>query len=238
MHDLIVPSPDEAYLAKAAELRRAMRQQQKSISDTPTPQIDGEGRPIIKRRPDGWDYIIEAYMRDRLNELYPGWSLAMAAPLHFLGAEWVVAQVSLEIIDERLVGLGIIPPVRRYYGVGASRVAYRQGQPHTPESIIDIDLAVAGAVGRAGKRAINRLCSIGDDVYGKRIEDEGAGTLEQVTELLIVSDDHDAARQALLRYMTEHYKPISKGLKLLGVSSIGEITDVEAAYRTLSGKGR
>ena len=81
------------------------------ISKEQTPQVDGNGIKIIEKRPDGYDYIIESYMRDCLDRHFPGWTWEAAAPLQFLGSEWVVAQGHLVIIDEYLLALGISPPV-------------------------------------------------------------------------------------------------------------------------------
>lgn len=152
----------------------------KEISQTETPRVDGSGKKIIEKRPDGKDYIIDAYMSDMLDKYFPGWSWECAAPLQFLGSEWVVAQGTLTVIDEHLLVFGIKPPVRKYYGVDAVRVQFKRDKPHTPENIIDIGDNCQSANTGAKKRAINRLTHIGDDIYGKRIEQEGAGSYEDV----------------------------------------------------------
>ena len=72
-----------------------------NISKEETPTVDGSGQRIVDRRPDGKDYIIEAYMRSCLDKHFPGWSWEMAAPIEFLGGEWCVAQGHLRIgVDE------------------------------------------------------------------------------------------------------------------------------------------
>ena len=75
-------------------------------------------------------------MRECLDKHFPGWSWEAAAPLHFLGAEWVVAQGHLIIVDEHLIAFGIQPPIRKFYGVDSVRIQYGQGKPHTPENIV------------------------------------------------------------------------------------------------------
>ncbi len=148
------------------------------IGEEETPKYDGNGKKIIKLKgTTGYNYIEETYMRDCLDRHFPGWSWEMAAPLHFLGSEWVVAQGHLVIIDEHLIPFGIVPPVRRFYGVDSVRIQYSKDMPHVPENIIDVGDNCKQVNTSAMKYAINRLTRIGDDVYGKRVEFEGAGDL-------------------------------------------------------------
>ena len=175
--DLII---SDEFKAKVKAFNESFYQKYNEISKEQTPQVDGAGRKIIEKRPDGYDYIIESYMRDCLDRHFPGWSQTMVAPLHFLGSEWVVAQIELTIIDEHLLAFNINPPVRKFYGVDSVRIQYKKGLPHTPENIVDVGDNCKQAVTAALKYAINRLTHIGDDVYGKRIEGEGAGSYEDV----------------------------------------------------------
>jgi len=178
---------DTEFLSRARQMAEAIHLHLKGISGEQTPEVDGLGREIIGHRPDGHDYVTEAYMRNRLDHHFPGWSWEMAAPVQFLGGEWVVAQGHLVIPVPALAGMGIVPPVRRFYGISAKRVAYRTEKdpatktrvslPHTPENIVDMGNDVRAANSIALKSAINRLCRIADDVYGKRIEEEGAGSV-------------------------------------------------------------
>lgn len=161
------------------------------ISHEETPTMDSEGHYVIQRRPDGYDYIIEQYMRKMLTKHFPGWSWE-GMPLQFLGGEWVVAQGHLVILDPFLLALKV-HPWRRYYGQDAVRIQYRTktivdpntkqskkvGLEHVPENIVDVGDNCKSASTAALKVAINRLCGIGDDVYGKRITeqiDEGGVT--------------------------------------------------------------
>lgn len=192
----------DEFKVQVEELKKDMRRKYKAISEETTPQVDGSGRKIIDQR-DGLDYIIEAYMREKLDEKFPGWSWE-GMPIVPMGAEWLLAQGHLIIIDTDLLAFGIFPPVRKFHGVGAGRVQYktckcRRGNnnipvpdckvchgtgnmPHTPENVVDIDKNIKAANSAALKYAINRLCHIGDDVYGKRIEEEGMGTYEDILE--------------------------------------------------------
>lgn len=146
---LTIPFFSPELQVKLEELRKEWYQQYKKISRQKTPVYDGSGRQIVKKRPDGKDYIDDAWMSDRLNKYFPGWSWEAAAPLHFLGSEWVVAQGHLIVIDEKLLAFGINPPLRKFYGVDAVRIQYKKDTPHTPENIVDVgdncQSAVTGA---------------------------------------------------------------------------------------------
>jgi hypothetical protein len=193
-----------------------------------TPEVDGEGKLIIKPKGNtGYDYIEEAYMRAMLDKHFPGWSVEQAAPLQFLGSEWVVAQVILSIIDEHLLAFNINPPIRKFYGVDSVRIQYKSGTPHTEDNIIDVGDNCKQAVTSAIKYAINRLTRIGDDVYGKRTEEEGAGTIEEVQEI-ILQETGDAG--AFTKLLKEYKILISEACKLLEVSDIREIKDYQEAW--------
>ena len=115
----------------------------------------------IKKRPDGYDYVEEGYMRKKLNDLYPIWSWELDE-IQFLGGEWVWARGTL-IIDDHNV-------VRKYGAAASHRITYKRGVPHTPENIIDIGNNIKAANSDAFKVAANRLCNIADDVYRKQVE--------------------------------------------------------------------
>lgn len=115
----------------------------------------------IKRRPDGYDYVEEGYMRKKLSQLYPIWSWELNE-IQFLGGEWVWARGMLIILDNG---------VQRKYGAAAShRITYKKGVPRSPENIIDIGNNIKAANSDAFKVAVNRLCNIADDVYRKQVE--------------------------------------------------------------------
>lgn len=200
----------------------------KKISKTKTPQVDGAGRKIVMKRPDGLDYIIDAYMDECLDKHFPGWSWKKAGGLNFLGSEYVVADGELWIIDERLLAFGISPPYRVYWGSGAARIQYKSGKPHTPENLVDIDKNVKAANTNAKKVAINRLTGIGDDVYAKRIEEEGAGSLEEV---MIAAIEAGRGGTEFGRWVQENKWMWGEIFTILGVKSIEEITDYKEAIK-------
>lgn len=213
------------FKKKVKEFKEDFHKKYEEISREPTPQVDGEGRKIIEKRPDGYNYIIEAYMRDCLDRHFPGWSWEAAAPLHFLGSAWVVAQGHLCIIDEHLFAFGINPPVRKFFGVDSVRIQFKRDSDHTdPANIVDVGDNCKQANTAALKYAINRLTHIGDDVYGKRIEYEGAGTYESILE-----SNPDAG--AFGKWVTEHKWSWTDIMGILGVKSMTEVEDYGEAYK-------
>jgi hypothetical protein len=177
------------------DFKKDMYKTYKAISKEDTPVVDGTGKKIVEKRPDGYDFITEAYMREALDKHFPGWSWEMGAEPKFLGSEWVIVWGTLTIIDEHLIAFNINPPVRKFSATNGVRIKYGRGKEHTPDAIVDIGNDVASANSKALKKAINQLTHIGDDIYGKRIEEEGAGTLEDVISFF---NYPDLARKALL----------------------------------------
>lgn len=198
-------------------------QKYKEISEIPTPQVDGEGRKIIKKRPDNKDYIDDAWMSAMLNKHFPGWSWERAGGITFLGSEWICADGELVIIDESLIAFGINPPVRRYWAGDAVRIQFKKDMPHIPENIIDVGDNVQSAITGAKKRAINRLCGIGDDVYGKRMEEEGAGTYETILETT-------GEAGSFLQLLGQYKILASEACKILRVTDLREVSDYALAW--------
>ncbi len=209
----------------------------KSISNEQTPEVDGSGMRIIEQKPDGMggsmDYIIEAYMRDRLNCHFPGWSWEQGN-IQFLGSEWVVVSGHLVILDEHLLAYGKNPPERRFFGTGAARIQFKRNQPHTPENVVDIDKNVKSANSSALKVAINRLCGIGDDVYRKRIDEDGMGSAEDYENRML--SEPSSALKAFSAKITRSKLKWSDVLAVLEVKSAGDISDFEEAWEVIQKK--
>lgn len=214
----------DEFKQRVREFKAEWRKKYKAISKEKTPQVDGSGRRIIERRPDGFDFIIEAYMRECLDKHFPGWSWDMGGPPVFLGSEWVIVWGTLGIIDEMLIPMGVSPPIRRFSATNGVRIKFKSGKPHLPENVIDVGNDVASANSKAFKKAINQLTHIGDDIYGKRIEEEGAGSLEDVA---LASND----ATAFGRWIAGNKLTFGEVMKVLGVSSMNEITDFQGAIR-------
>ena len=211
--------------SKVKDFNKDWRKTYKSISKEKTPQVDGSGKKIIDKK-GNFDYITAAYMVECLDKHFPGWSWEPFAPIQFLGSEWVVAQGVLCILDYKLLAFGIQPPYRRFYGCNAVRITYKKDEKHTVENIIDVGNNVKAANTEAMKVAINRLTHIGDDVYGKRIEEEGAGSLEDVVMSSGGATDFG-------RWIQDNKLRWSDVFKTLEVEKIEDIEDFKEAINKI-----
>jgi hypothetical protein len=166
----------------------------KSISNLQTPQVDGNGRLVIMKKGQ-YDSIVIAYMKDRLNFYFPGWSWeSPPSSIQFLGIEWIASSGVLCVVDPSLLQWGIIPPIRRFYSTAAKRVTHRTTKrekdangkwqeiivPHSAETIVDLGNDAKIVNTDCFKKAIQMLTGIGDDKYGYRIEEEGMGSYLEV----------------------------------------------------------
>tara|TARA_Y100001963_G_scaffold68502_2_gene95498 strand:- start:34789 stop:35484 length:696 start_codon:yes stop_codon:yes gene_type:complete len=148
-------------LSVAPEVQKACADQnkrRKSQSKKKTPKA------FIKKRPDGFDYVDEAYMREQLNLAYPGlWSWLPGT--WDVKGDWVVSSGTLQIIEPET------KTVRQWFSPGAARIQFKKGQPHSLDNVIDLDKNIASANAFCFKRAVNRLINVADDVYRKVSED-------------------------------------------------------------------
>ena len=99
--------------------------------------------------------------------------------------------------------------------------------------LIDIGNDVASANSKAFKIAINRLTRVGDDVYGKRIDEEGAGSLE---EIIMATDEPSKAKSMFEKYVSSKKILISQVYEILGIKNLNEIDDYQKAFQTLKDK--
>lgn len=198
----------------------------KKISTEVTPERDNIGK-IVDKKPDGYDYIVERYMRDRLDYYFPGWSW-VDGQVSFLGSEWVTVSGNLIIIVPELSRIGINPPIRTFFAVGAARVQFKRGKPHIPENVVDIDKNVKSANSSALKKAINQMCHIGDDVYGKRVDEDSLSSNEEYEESLML--DPARAGEAFSARVQKAKLRWSEVFTVLGVTGFGEITNYALAW--------
>lgn len=233
--------PSGQFLARIEEFREGMesfeekmRKKYKDISKEPTPQVDGQGQSIIGKK-GGYDYIIEAYIRDKLDYYFPGWSWENpnGKGITMLGSEGIIAEGDLVILDRDLLLLsmatnGAVSPYRRFHGVGFQLVTFKQNQSHTMENLVDVNVRAANS--SALKYAVNRMCRIGDDVYKKRIDWEEGGTIEEYIEAKAELGGSEGMA-ALARWQTENKVLISKMCAVLGVKALGEVKDFGEALR-------
>ena len=120
---------------------------------------------FVEKRPDGFEYVKEGYMRAKLSEHYPIWSWKPGGDnaVQFLGGEWVVVHGILEVYDNGVK--------RQFWSPGANRIHFAKGKEHHAMNVIDVDKNIGAANANAFKRAVNRLCNISDDVYRKQVID-------------------------------------------------------------------
>lgn len=157
----------------------------------------------IKRRPDGFDFVEEAYMRKKLNDIYPIWSWEID-DTEFLGAEWIMVRGTLTILDNGVT--------RKFGAAGAKRIQFKRGTEHLPANIVDIGNNVKAANADAFKVATNRLCNIADDVYRKQVELPKPLTDKQqkiVADLLKEIDDHSLSAKVTLQVDSEKINSVN-----------------------------
>lgn len=128
----------------------------------------------IKNRPDGFDYVDEAYMRTQLDKHFPNWSWRSTGdnPCQFLGSEWCIVTGTLVVWDHGMK--------REFFSPGGARIQFKKNQPHTSENVIDIDKNIASANTNGFKRCVNRLTRIADDVYKKQDTELSKEQLEKI----------------------------------------------------------
>jgi hypothetical protein len=230
-----VPATSIEFQSNVKKFRAEWYQFYNSIGGMKTPTRDKKGTKIINQR-DGLDYIIEGYMRGMLDKHFVGWSWESAGsqPLQIV-LNFVVVTGHLVIIDEHLLAFGIIPPYRRYLGVGGARIQFKSGKPMTPENVVDIDKNVKAANSNALKVAINRLCHIGDDVYKKRLDEDGfggnntGGIKEEQQSAVFEKDDTNQ----LGYFIADNKIKIPEAMKVLEIKSFVEVKDVNLAIAKL-----
>lgn len=106
----------------------------------------------------GMDYVEFGYMKNKANEFYPLWSFKNLKIVHeFLMSGWVVVQGELHFIDEGVPRVGAV--------AAAHRIAFKSGEPRTPDNIVDLGNDVKAAVSDAIKKAFNVYMNISDDIY-------------------------------------------------------------------------
>lgn len=224
---------DAAFAARIAAFNADWHKAYLAHSNRKTPDYDKTGQKIIKQRWDGLDYVTEGYMRKMLDKHFPGWSWLPVGQTQIIAQlGWVVVDGQLQIIDPRLVAMGITPPYRWFHGCGAARIATKKDQPITAVNIVDLDKVVKSANSEALKVAINRLTFICDDVYGKRTETDGVSA-EDLAAGSGIEIPTGAAQQMFNDYIKQTKKPYSAVFAALSIKSINEITDYADALRRL-----
>lgn len=147
--------------------------------------------------------------------------------------KWRCVWGTLAIIDVNLLALGINPPIRKFSASNAVRIQYQSGTPHTPDNIVDIGNNVSGANSKAFKKAINQLTHIGDDIYGKCVEEEGAGS--NLDKVILNTDTN---MKMFDYWRKRHVIPWKEVLSIMNVKTADEITDwKDAIQKIMKAKG-
>lgn len=225
-----VPAMSPEFQSNIRKFKQEWFRVYDNISRQQTPKRDKKGTQVIKEI-NGLDYIIEGYMRSLLDRNFPGWSWeATSNPLQIV-LNYVVVAGHLKIIDEHLLAFGIIPPYRYYMGIGGARIQFKSGQPQSPQAVVDIDKNVKSANSNALKVAINRLCHIGDDVYHKRIDEEGLviESNEPKAEIIIEKDDLGQ----LGYFISDNRISPVEAMKILNIDDFRKVADVNEAIKKI-----
>mgnify|MGYP003150104019 CR=1 FL=1 len=133
------------------QISRDIFDRHKKLSDTITPKV------YVKQK-QGFDYVDEAYMRNLLNQVFPGWSWEIVK-YEFMGDKAISVHGSLKIIEAG------IP--RTYDAIAAHRIAVSKSNGN----YVDLGNDLKSANSDCFKVAVNRLCNIADDVYRKQVKD-------------------------------------------------------------------
>jgi hypothetical protein len=176
------------FQERVRQFRDSLYGYTKAISKTDTPAVDGNGNAIIRRRPDGFDFVPDHFMRDRLDYWFPGWSWLQIGQSRYVGPSWpefVAVNGTLRIIVPEFLAMGIVPPYREFSCGCAKRVTFKSQRgkdaaPHGWDTIVDLKNDEEAVNTMALKKCINMLTHICDDVYKKRVEEEGMGSYFEV----------------------------------------------------------
>ena len=131
------------------EMEKTIADKHKQISNEATPNM------FIEQK-NGFDYVDEAYMRNKLNEHYPVWSWEITK-YEIIGDVYIAVHGRLSIADRGIA--------RHFDSIAAHRIA------KSAKGYVDIGNDMKSANTDAFKVAVNRLCNISDDVYRKLIPD-------------------------------------------------------------------
>ena len=136
-------------------------------------------KAYIEHRADGFDYVDEAYMRKKLNDMFPIWSWEIQN-YEILGDVEVIVWGRLKIVDEGVV--------RTFDSIASHRIAKNN------KGYVNISNNIKAANTDAFKVALNRLCNIADDVYRKQVKDFDLNQdqLDSLAKIMDSLDDEKA----------------------------------------------
>ena len=159
---------DESSLAAVNQMRKAITDKHKSVSNIATP------KPFVKKKM-GMDYVEYSYMREVADKEFPGWSWIIVKTEN-LGSEAYVIHGRLKWYDEGI------------WREGDMTAAHRIQKKRGTNEFVDIGNDIKAANTDCIKKAFNFYLNIADDVYRNQVEDMELSD-EQKNDILILAAD-------------------------------------------------
>ena len=142
---------DESSLAAVNQMRKAITDKHKSVSNIATP------KPFVKKKM-GMDYVEYSYMREVADKEFPGWSWIIVKTEN-LGSEAYVIHGRLKWYDEGI------------WREGDMTAAHRIQKKRGTNEFVDIGNDIKAANTDCIKKAFNMFMNISDDIYRNQIEE-------------------------------------------------------------------
>ena len=159
---------DESSLAAVNQMRKAITDKHKSVSNIATP------KPFVKKKM-GMEYVEYSYMREVADKEFPGWSWIIVKTEN-LGSEAYVIHGRLKWYDEGI------------WREGDMTAAHRIQKKRGTNEFVDIGNDIKAANTDCIKKAFNFYLNIADDVYRNQIEDMELSD-DQKNDILILAAD-------------------------------------------------
>ena len=159
---------DESSLAAVNQMRKAITDKHKSVSNIATP------KPFVKKKM-GMDYVEYSYMREVADKEFPGWSWIIVKTEN-LGSEAYVIHGRLKWYDEGI------------WREGDMTAAHRIQKKRGTNEFVDIGNDIKAANTDCIKKAFNFYLNIADDVYRNQVEDMELSD-DQKNDILILAAD-------------------------------------------------
>ena len=159
---------DESSLAAVNQMRKAITDKHKSVSNIATP------KPFVKKKM-GMDYVEYSYMREVADKEFPGWSWIIVKTEN-LGSEAYVIHGRLKWYDEGI------------WREGDMTAAHRIQKKRGTNEFVDIGNDVKASNTDCIKKALQMYLNIADNVYRNQVEDLTL-TDEQKNDILVLAGD-------------------------------------------------